>query len=224
MRGQSRIYRRRCALSSCSPRMRATMALLLLCALLGFPGFHAELLLPDHPGPNVRKLSEVSDFSWCNCEGTYPGEIRSLSLKPDPVTIPGDVQLSVAVSTTVPLTSPTKLALKLQKEVLGLWIDVPCVDNIGSCSYDVCECLDNLIPPGEPCPEPLASLGIPCHCPFTAGDYSLPESTFYIPDVTLPSWVTNGDYRVTGTLSSNNQEVGCAKIAFSLRSSSKRHW
>lgn len=46
---------------------------------------------------------------------------------------------------------------------------IPCVDEMGSCSYpNVCDILDMLIPPGSDCPEPLHTCGLPCHCPFKA--------------------------------------------------------
>lgn len=57
----------------------------------------------------------------------------------------------------------------MEKALGDLWIQLPCIDNLGSCTYDdVCTILDNLIPPGTACPEPLQTYGIPCHCPFKA--------------------------------------------------------
>lgn len=55
----------------------------------------------------------------------------------------------------------------VEKALGDLWIQLPCIDQLGSCTYDdVCSILDELIPPGTPCPEPLLTYGIPCHCPF----------------------------------------------------------
>lgn len=57
----------------------------------------------------------------------------------------------------------------VEKALGDLWIQLPCIDQLGSCTYnDVCSILDELIPPGTPCPEPLLTYGIPCHCPFKA--------------------------------------------------------
>lgn len=52
----------------------------------------------------------------------------------------------------------------MQKKVGFLWVDVPCVDNVGSCNYDDL-CASIPFPPGEPCPEPFLTLGLPCNCP-----------------------------------------------------------
>nr|XP_033783610.1 ganglioside GM2 activator [Geotrypetes seraphini] len=198
--------------------MAMVVAFLAFCALLGFPSLKAAMVMP---GNNIWKLTEVSDFSWSNCEGKFPGKILNLSLTPDPITIPGDIKAKVQVSTSVPLTSPVKVAIKLKKEIVTLWVEIPCVDNVGSCTYDnICNYLDMLVPPGQPCPEPLKSYGIPCRCPFKAGVYSVPESSFYIPGVSLPSWAANGNYWMMFILSSGDQEVTCAKIYFSLKSNS----
>lgn len=59
--------------------------------------------------------------------------------------------------------------LVVEKALGDLWIQLPCIDQLGSCTYDdICTILDTLIPPGTPCPEPLLTYGIPCHCPFKA--------------------------------------------------------
>lgn len=62
-----------------------------------------------------------------------------------------------------------QLNVTLEKEVAGFWVKIPCLDELGSCHYeDICDILDKLIPPGQDCPEPLRTYGLPCHCPFKA--------------------------------------------------------
>ncbi|MBN3279872.1 SAP3 protein, partial [Polyodon spathula] len=145
--------------------------------------------------------------------------MKALSLSPDPISIPGDLKANAAGSTSVAFTSPLALNVTLEKEVAGFWVKVPCVEELGSCHYrDLCQILDTLTPPGQDCPEPLHTYGIPCHCPFKAGDYSLPDSDFYLPDADLPYWLTNGNYKVVGVLGSAGQELGCLKLTLSLHS------
>ncbi|XP_075756697.1 ganglioside GM2 activator [Pelodiscus sinensis] len=170
--------------------------------------------------PQPRRLSKVDGFSWKNCDnGTDPVEVQSLSLAPDPICIPGDLKVNLAVSSKVDLTSPLKVVLTVEKKIADMWIKIPCLDQIGSCTYeDLCNILDNAIPPGTPCPEPLLSYGLPCHCPFKQGSYSLPSSEFYLPVIELPSWLTNGDYRIEGVMSNGAQQLSCVKMALSLHS------
>uniref|UniRef100_A0A671KXH9 GM2 ganglioside activator n=1 Tax=Sinocyclocheilus anshuiensis TaxID=1608454 RepID=A0A671KXH9_9TELE len=100
----------------------------------------------------------------------------------------------------------------LEREIAGVWLKIPCLDEIGSCHYpNVCDLLDQLIPPGQDCPEPLHTYGLPCHCPFKAVN-------IVIPDVELPGWLTNGNYKVQGILGNSEKEMGCLKISFSLHS------
>ncbi|XP_015421145.1 PREDICTED: ganglioside GM2 activator [Myotis davidii] len=107
--------------------------------------------------------------------------------------------------------------LTVQREMAGLWVKVPCVEQIGSCTYeDICNVFDIFLPPGEPCPEPLHTYGLPCHCPFKEGKYSLPKSVITIPHLDLPSWLSTGNYRIQNILSSGKKHLGCFKIDVSL--------
>lgn len=56
-------------------------------------------------------LSQLSSFSWDNCdEGKDPAVIKSLTLEPDPIVIPGNVTISIEVKTSVCLDSPLKVS------------------------------------------------------------------------------------------------------------------
>ncbi|XP_069878780.1 ganglioside GM2 activator [Dipodomys merriami] len=187
----------------------------LLAAVLGL--LLAGPATPARLGSN--QLSKLGSFSWDNCDGGKdPAVIQSLTLEPDPIVVPGNVTVSVQGKTQVPLSSPQKVELTVEKEVAGFWVKIPCVEQLGSCTYDnVCEMLDNYIPPGQTCPEPLYTYGLPCHCPFKEGTYSLPSSDFTLPDLELPSWLSTGNYRVQSILSSGGERLACIKIAVSLR-------
>ncbi|KPP71563.1 ganglioside GM2 activator-like [Scleropages formosus] len=166
----------------------------------------------------AARQTQVLGFSWENCGPSgAPAVVKSLDVSPDPIIIPGSLTAAAAGRTTVELSSPLQVNLTLEKEVAGFWVKVPCLEDIGSCVYpDVCQLLDMVIPPGQDCPEPLHTYGLPCHCPFKAGDYTLPKSDFYVPYVELPSWLTNGNYRAEATVSCQQKEVACLKVSFSL--------
>ncbi|CAO2643135.1 Ganglioside GM2 activator [Lemmus lemmus] len=191
--------------------MHRVPLLLVLGLLLAGPAAPARL------GP--KRPSQLRSFSWDNCdEGKDPAVLKSLTLQPDPIVVPGDVIVSAEGKTTVPLVSPQKVELAVEKEVAGFWVKIPCVEQLGSCTYeDFCQLLDLYIPPGESCPEPLHSYGLPCHCPFKEGTYSLPTSNFTVPDLELPSWLSTGNYRIQSVLSSGGKRLGCLKIAVSLK-------
>ncbi|XP_078282145.1 ganglioside GM2 activator-like [Rhinoraja longicauda] len=169
--------------------------------------------------PNAERRS-LATFSWANCGSEKePAVLEALSIQPDPIVLPGDLQASATGSTSVILTTPLTGNLTLYKEVIGMWERIPCIDDIGSCVYnDVCELLNMLIPPGQTCPEPLLTYGLPCHCPFHAGKYSLPKTNFNIPYVQFPYWMANGNYKAVVILTSNEEQLACVKLAFSLKS------
>lgn len=69
-----------------------------------------------------------------------------------------------------------QLNVTLEKNVAGFWVKVPCLEELGSCHYrDACDVLTQLIPPGQSCPEPLHTYGLPCRCPFKAVSPPLPS-------------------------------------------------
>ncbi|XP_055783716.1 ganglioside GM2 activator-like isoform X2 [Salvelinus fontinalis] len=121
---------------------------------------------------NMRTVysAKIFGFSWENCgKPDDPAVLKTLTLSPDPITVPGDLKASASGNTTVELAAPLAVNVTLEKEMAGFWINVPCVEKMGSCHYaDVCDLLNQLIPPGQDCPEPLHTYGIPCHCPFKA--------------------------------------------------------
>ena len=45
----------------------------------------------------------------------------------------------------------------------GSWLEVPCIDNFGTCIYEnVCDLLSQI----TNCPSQLVKIGLDCHCPF----------------------------------------------------------
>ncbi|KAL6117210.1 gm2a [Pungitius sinensis] len=164
--------------------------------------------------------AQLLGFDWKNCGSPEaPAVLKTLNLSPDPVSIPGDIQASASGSTSVELAAPLAVNVTLEKEVAGFWVRIPCVEELGSCHYeDACDLLTQLVPPGQDCPEPLRTYGLPCRCPFKAGSYSLPLSDFSLPIMELPSWLTNGNYRVRGVLGMQDKELGCLTVSLSLRS------
>ncbi|XP_075066193.1 ganglioside GM2 activator-like [Mixophyes fleayi] len=204
------------------------MAKLALCFLVAFAALgHFTDAFSILPANWMQwSLITVQSITWENCDsGKLPGTIKSLSISPNPISIPGDVTVSMVLNTEVPLSSPVQIQISAEKEMLGEWLTVPCIDQLGSCTYnDVCDMLDTFFKPGKQCPAPLQTYGLPCHCPFKAGTYTLPSTSVTIPNLSLPSWLAEGSYRVSGILSQNNQEIGCAKFTFTLATPSSWWW
>ncbi|XP_065841781.1 ganglioside GM2 activator-like [Oscarella lobularis] len=156
-------------------------------------------------------------FDYSNCgSASDPIVIHNASLT-DPIPIPGTIKFSVNFTFGVALESPLKADLSIKKKVLGLYVPIPCLDNIGSCTYDdVCA----LIPSTSECPPPLSTYNIPCQCPFKAASYGIPPYSLDIPEISLPSFLTNGEYELQATLTmANGQRAACYQAHLSIEAS-----
>ncbi|XP_076345046.1 ganglioside GM2 activator-like [Tachypleus tridentatus] len=151
----------------------------------------------------------VLKFSWSNCGSTKdPVIFKSLKVS-DPIHFPGYTTLGFDIKTLVNITS-IQMNLKIQKKVFFLWITVPCRHNVGSCFYpDVC----SLMP--SPCPKPIIERKLPCHCPVPKGVYLLPPTSFYVPPISIPSWLTRGDYKITADAQQHGSRLFCLELRIS---------
>ncbi len=80
----------------------------------------------------------------------------------------------------------------LEKKIAGFYVKIPCVDNVGSCTYsDICKNWAKV------CPE-FAKYGIPCTCPIPANTYTITDFAAAI-KTKIPA-IGDGDYRVTANI------------------------
>jgi len=155
-------------------------------------------------------------FSYENCDGSLDLNIKKLTLTPDPIVIPGTVTVGLDAVIQTEVTAITQAKLEVKKKIFGVYIEIPCVDNIGSCTYnDLCGMLANIT-----CPQVLIDHGFTCQCPFAAKEYEVPDGTeIAIPDIPLPSAIENGDYEIKAQLYNGATELACVDIKASLKHS-----
>ncbi|ELU03813.1 hypothetical protein CAPTEDRAFT_155689 [Capitella teleta] len=182
-----------------------------------FHGFGLGVAQNTFPEPEsgneIHKASpSANGFSWSSCSAAGdPSNLTSLSLTPDPLKIPGNITVSFSGELGVDLSTPIKLELMLKKKVF-FWVEIPCIDNVGSCTYDdVCALLKSF-----KCPPVFVKHGIPCRCPVKAGKYSLPSSDIFIDPAGIPSFLEDGDYRAQAKLLKGDQEITCVNIQISI--------
>lgn len=156
-------------------------------------------------------------FSIQDCgKDTDPVKIDTSSVKvsPDPIEIPGKVDFSGSLVISKEIANITKLELVVKRKLFGIWIKLPCIGNLGSCTFkDICPKLEKLIPT---CPEELKKHGINCRCPAEPNKYSISNMIFPIPS-NIPAEVTSGSYEVKATLTDTNGEVMCYQITASVK-------
>ena len=93
------------------------------------------------------------------------------------------------------LSSPIQLTLELEKLVGIVWVKIPCVDNVGSCTYaDACTLLEKIPLVDGKCPATFQQYNIPCRCPIAPNSWSVKDLTVAI-TASIPS-ALQGSYKV----------------------------
>jgi ganglioside GM2 activator len=99
----------------------------------------------------------------------------------------------------------------MEKKVAGFYIKVPCVDNVGSCTYgDLCKVW------ADACPKYFSKYGIPCTCPIPPNSYAVPDAVIGITGK-VPS-IIDGEFRLTGDIGSSAGHLGCIQLTINLKS------
>jgi len=171
-------------------------------------------VLSRNQNPPVEPMS----FSWADCgPATAPIHLSILKIVPDPIILGDNITIFADGSTKVDFTPQigVSVSLVIETKVFGYWVKVPCVDNIGSCTYsDPCALMANDV---HLCPT-ITPYGLPCKCPIKANSYGTPTKGI-VAHTRNPgySWLTSGDYRVTATLNGPASSVlGCIQVTASL--------
>lgn len=93
----------------------------------------------------------------------------------------------------------------VERKVGPFFVKVPCVNNLGSCTYNnACELW------AQYCPKYAAKYGLPCQCPIPANTYSVSDASITI-NVSLPPELL-GEYRTTADIRSGDSHFGCVII------------
>ena len=169
-------------------------------------------------------VGSAAAFSYTNCGSPSDGtRINSLSVAPSPIVLGENVTLeaSVTLNETLSVSSDFSVELELEHQLYGVWVPVPCIDNVGSCTYTNM-CADHLAT--AKCPTWLQHFDIPCPCPLDANTYTIPApgESFHIrnPGTSL----YDGNYRATATVyNAHHDRLICVSVSATISSSDDGH-
>jgi len=150
----------------------------------------------------------VDALKWKNCDGSSPVQIKEIKLSPHPVTLRKGAKVTASGKFRVSGAAGTqyKLHLKLERYVGWWWNTIPC-SWYKQCEHNVgCDQLIGLLE-GE-------------QCPLQPKDYIVKQQSVVLPDISLPSFLTNGWYRIRGDLRdrANNKRISCVQAEVEIRS------
>ena len=157
------------------------------------------------------------EFSDC---GGSRMTLTSLTVDPDPVPVPGTVTVNAAGEITQELTGDGLKMHIHMKKVKPVAMDVPCVDQLGSCTYDVCT---ELVYPDAPVCQ-FFPADVECKCPLPAAKLNLENLAIDLPD---QSWavdlILDGSFEATVTLYNDtdgeDKPEGCIQGSFTIKPS-----
>ncbi|XP_019872498.2 ganglioside GM2 activator [Aethina tumida] len=156
----------------------------------------------------ITNATQIKNFEISKCnKNKYPVVVYNpyVQIKGSKIGISG------TLTSSVNLSSPISAQLVVKRDVWGVWIPVPCVDNIGSCTYlDLCK---YSIPKGTDCPQELRDNNIPCRCPIPKGNYTIPKS--FENGISLKS-IVNGKYKGTALINHGKKTLACYNFSFEL--------
>ena len=149
-------------------------------------------------------------FNDCS-SANAPMKVKSLVITPDPVEVPGPLNVAASLDLKADMVAPVKgnLTILRYSRVFKKFMILPCIANFGSCIYDdVCSLLGQI----TACPDPLKKIGLTCHCPIKQNSYTLEKTEFDIDSAAFPT----GDFIMTGDLTAGGKEFGCLNITISF--------
>ncbi|KAH3834712.1 ganglioside GM2 activator-like isoform X1 [Dreissena polymorpha] len=155
---------------------------------------------------NISAGLQRKGFSWKNCgQSSALVDIRSLSLSPDPLSLPGPVNVAAYFTVNRALNAPLKARLTVYKKILFTYIKVR--------SFKFGDMCSSLAKYKYRCPDQLKKIGIKCSCPIAPNTYNLGMTQFYVSSKRIPK----GDYRIVMDISMNQSQVLCIDVHFSLK-------
>jgi len=186
------------------------------------PYFWKAVSTPQVIGREQNPPVPPLKFNWKNCAGTStPIQLASIVLLPDPLSLGKNLSISASGSTAIDVTPDVakSISLTIKKKVWGNWITIPCVQNIGSCTYqDPCALMDK---DAKLCPT-IQPYGLPCHCPIKANHYGTPGAGITV-ETKNPgySWLADGDFSVQATINGakSGEVLGCVYAEVTLKES-----
>ncbi|XP_018010900.1 ganglioside GM2 activator isoform X3 [Hyalella azteca] len=142
-------------------------------------------------------------------------QVNKLQWSPASVNFDSPLTFNFSATVSDVISAPVQVSVKVERHVWLMWVPVPCVDGVGSCTYDdVCS-----YTPSPSCAVLPHNLHLPCSCPVMPDKYFVDDGEVELPGSdAIPEWATHGWYRATVTVRSPEQDkqLACYKAKIHL--------
>ena len=148
----------------------------------------------------VLFVSQISAISVQDC-GSQSIKLIKFATSDNKVRSNSILELTSHFDILNEIDSPVNLELVVKRKVWFAWVKVPCVSQLGSCTFENgCEKLREVIA-GKDCPPGLVESGISCSCPLKEGSVRLDNHPIQFPDLGgIFGALATGNYQVRAKL------------------------
>ncbi|KAI3379216.1 hypothetical protein SNEBB_006036 [Seison nebaliae] len=155
--------------------------------------------------------SSIKKPSWENCYSNSPMFVQNLTF-PDPLLINRDNTFSITLDQKRTIDSPLKGKLEIEYKVGPVYVEIPCIDDYGSCTYDdLCKRLESV-----QCPPELKEQHFNCTCPIIG------PNIVQVNNITLPLHppaklsIPTGDYKLKLSVDNEKDHMFCLEVFFKI--------
>lgn len=197
-------------------------ALIAVCTALPIPASHVSDVREGAEPRLVMKQVGAAPFEWRMCgDDTDNIQITDAAAAPSPIKFSRSRELPIKIALTGSIAKEItggSFDLELKKRVpyMDVWEKIPCIEDYGSCSYELCSSVEHIF--GSDCDPWFERNGVSCHCPFTPVNISSSSSIFNLPaSGNVPSWLVDGDLQAKITVyDQDKQRAVCFWLQFSI--------
>lgn len=167
---------------------------------------------------------------WRDCSSQHRSlTVQNMQMEPRPISFPGEMFFSIRGYSNRTIGS-SKLILSIKREGRFFNLPIPCLYNIGSCTYpDMCTMLDQMINEnwlgitrtlGQDIRQVLEGHGLnPSLCPQPPQVIDIRRGRIRLPEMpALLSWFAEGVYkaRIRVIDNSNQEELSCLDVSLEV--------
>merc|ERR1712012_184755 len=156
----------------------------------------------------------MASYEIKECMPNSVVKVNSATIAPHPIPLDKGFHINYDADLLEEIDGTIDVDVTFKKKVGFLWVTVPCISDVGSCTYeDICTLMEDEIDSGI-CSK-LEALGLPCACPMDPKKYDMSVD---VPPIDLGAIgiAVGGDYEMKVVIKKGRNKIGCVEAKISL--------